>query len=121
MLLANEAKINLVDAQGRTALIHAALDGRINALQKLLDKGADIDIKDNQDRNVIILAASAGNSEVLKVLFQGGATTKHANEAFIHLAKDTNKNPKWNEETLAELKIAGADFHKISTDRSTGR
>lgn len=40
------AKINVIDEDGYTSLIHAAMDGRIKIVSILLEIGAKVDIKD---------------------------------------------------------------------------
>lgn len=47
------AMLNVQDATGRTALIHAALQGRSDSVELLLAYGADPDVLDNHDKTAL--------------------------------------------------------------------
>ena len=49
-LLANEKHINNVDSKGRTTLMHAVLEDRLDVVQILLDNNADIKKKDKKGK-----------------------------------------------------------------------
>ena len=72
-----------------TALIYAAKQGNIAAIEKLIKKGADVNTKDNYRNTPLMSAATAGNLEAVKFLISQNAkinVINNANESAIHLA-----------------------------------
>jgi serine/threonine protein kinase len=61
------------DANGRTALISAALRGSNNISQKLLRKGADINARDATGSTALMASALGGHKETTKVLLDNDA------------------------------------------------
>ena len=60
------------DADGRTALMCAAIRGDHKTASLLRDLGADLDLKDRDGRKAVDLAALYGHSAVLVSLMRGG-------------------------------------------------
>lgn len=73
LLLRSKARINAVDARGRTALHEAAAAGHAAICRTLLDTGADPALADADGRTPLLDAARAGAPGVLEVLLSAGA------------------------------------------------
>jgi ankyrin repeat protein len=65
--------INVADANGNTALHHAARNGDIQVVELLVNRGADVDIQDQGGNTALHLAAANGNVEVVELLVNRGA------------------------------------------------
>ena len=61
------AETEVDDDNGRTPLLTAAASGKIEALFKLLDRGADIEAFDTSNKNIIYIIVEQGNSDMLTV------------------------------------------------------
>jgi hypothetical protein len=75
-LLENGAKIDEIDNRwGNTALIHAVKEGRIAAVQTLLDYKAKIDLQNNKGETALILASKLDINRVpmVRLLLERGA------------------------------------------------
>ncbi|UPA54996.1 ankyrin repeat domain-containing protein [Wolbachia pipientis] len=77
--------------RNRTALHHAAENGRLDVVKRLIKKG--VDIKDSQNRTPLHYAAENGHLDVVKYLVENGAN--------IYLEDDSSETP----EELARAKI----------------
>jgi type IV secretory pathway VirB10-like protein len=66
--LAREIDVNSADAQGRTALMRAALQGDTAQVRRLLDAGADPLRRDREGRSAADLAREAGHVALLPLL-----------------------------------------------------
>jgi ankyrin repeat protein len=77
LLLEHEADIEARDrADGRTALMHAAANGRGGAVRILLEAGAEIDAHDERyGRTALIWAAIRCQSSIVRILLEAGADT----------------------------------------------
>lgn len=62
------ADINLPGGGGQTPLVHAVLSGKIQAVQKLLQLGANVDIAEKDGYTVAHAAGFQGRAEILKIL-----------------------------------------------------
>ncbi|HCB63796.1 MAG TPA: hypothetical protein DEP20_00285, partial [Fusobacteria bacterium] len=56
--------VNVVDENGRTALIHAAENGNKELCELLIEKGADVHVLDIYGWTALIYAAQNGHKEV---------------------------------------------------------
>lgn len=74
--LAREVDVNAVDAQGRTALMRAALQGDTARVRRLLDAGADPGRRDREGRSAADLAREAGHAAVLSILEAASAAPR---------------------------------------------
>ena len=68
IVLENKARIDLVDARGRSALMIAAGMGHGSVVEYLLNKGADSSLRDKDGKSALDLAISAGNPETVQIL-----------------------------------------------------
>lgn len=59
-------------ANGRTALMNAAIRNDYRVIEALKQKGADIDLLDNDGRKAVHLAAQRGNAVAIAYLIEGG-------------------------------------------------
>ena len=84
------ADINQIGAGGQTPLINAVLTGKINAVPKLLEAGADTSLTEQGGCNVVHAAGSQGRGEILKMILDHGLdppTDKHEDGHYpIHRA-----------------------------------
>lgn len=60
---------------GRNTLMDAAVEGEVDSVKVLLDKGADVNAKDNDSTTALMDAALGGYIEVVQVLLDAGADT----------------------------------------------
>ena len=72
-LLARGADVNLVDADGDTALHGAAETGNVEIMRLLLDKGANLNAKNKQGGTPLMWAAVFGNDDAVRLLLSRGA------------------------------------------------
>jgi ankyrin repeat protein len=66
------------DEFGGTPLHWAAYRGHVNALEVLLNRGADVNLPNKDGRTALILAAGMGHESVVKVLLERGARPEAA-------------------------------------------
>lgn len=71
--LAGTQLVNMRDACRWTPLMKAALNGHLDAVEKLLDKGAGVDLVDKGGYSAMMLAASNNFSKVVDLLIRHGA------------------------------------------------
>ena len=72
-LLTKGANVNHKNAEGTTALHHAATGGHTDTAKLLIDKGADMEAKDNRGWNALVNAAGAGKTKTAALLVGKGA------------------------------------------------
>eukprot|EP00613_Pedinella_sp_CCMP2098_P063515 CAMPEP_0171991130 /NCGR_PEP_ID=MMETSP0993-20121228/277271_1 /TAXON_ID=483369 /ORGANISM="non described non described, Strain CCMP2098" /LENGTH=420 /DNA_ID=CAMNT_0012644149 /DNA_START=119 /DNA_END=1382 /DNA_ORIENTATION=- len=68
-----EAKLDLVDADGRSALHHAAERGSAEMVKVLVDAKANLDLVSKDGKSALHWAAQQGSAEVVKVLVNAKA------------------------------------------------
>mgnify|MGYP001191196328 CR=1 FL=1 len=73
LLLEKEAKVNISDEDGWTALMYAAKGGHEEACRLLLKKGAEVDALNNEKQTALIIAMENGYVETCKFLLENGA------------------------------------------------
>lgn len=83
IMLENGVTPNLRDEDGKTALHHASMEGRLNVAQLLLDRGADLDLRDAWGNSALALGISGQHVEIVTLLLQHGALL-HPNENTAH-------------------------------------
>jgi len=81
LLLEKGAKVEPQDKQGRSALLLASVEGKIDAANLLLDQKADPNQKDNNGAAPLLSATTYGKTEVVKALLKKGATVDLADSA----------------------------------------
>ena len=72
-LIKQSADINGADLLGFTALMHAAENGRTEAVQVLLEHGADVNVADNMGCTAVTVAAEAGHLDIVRLLLEHDA------------------------------------------------
>jgi ankyrin repeat protein len=64
----------MVDADGRTSLMHAVMAGDSGAVASLIDRGADVNAVDHDQRwTALHFAARDHNEELVRLLLEAGA------------------------------------------------
>ncbi|KAK9880580.1 hypothetical protein WA026_011820 [Henosepilachna vigintioctopunctata] len=106
--LKNEKNIDVVDKDGYTPLHWAAAFGQYNAIQLILDHGADINKIGINEETALHHAANGGHHEVIRLLISHGAEVNRAdhllNTALMYAAKGNHPH------SCNELLIGGADL-----------
>ena len=73
-LLAKRAFVNAKDEySGRTPLIMATVNGHIEIVRTLLDRGADVSVKDADGWTAVMFAQEYRHAEIEKLLREAGA------------------------------------------------
>jgi len=72
-LVAEGLAIDAQDPDGRTPVMVATLAHRTDAVQALVDAGADVDIRDNRLDNVFLYAGAEGLLDILRIANDAGA------------------------------------------------
>ncbi len=75
--LMGQQLVNLRDACWFTPLMKAALNGHLEAVKKLVEKGAEIDLMDKGGYTAMMLAASNNFHDIVDYLLQQGADVNH--------------------------------------------
>jgi ankyrin repeat protein len=78
-LLEEGANINATDGLGRTAVMAATYNNKVDTVKALIQNGADINIRDNNLENVLLHAGAKGLLEIVKLAIDAGADTKLTN------------------------------------------
>ena len=65
-------EIDSRDSDGATPLMSAAVNGRLNAFNFLLERGSDLSLKDNEGWTVLHRAAHGDNDEIIEKLLSLG-------------------------------------------------
>ncbi|BCB96053.1 hypothetical protein JZK55_09750 [Dissulfurispira thermophila] len=71
-LLGKGADVNAKDSNGWTALIWAAMEGKIDVINFLISKGANVYVKDNMGWTALMRAATKGHTSVMELLINKG-------------------------------------------------
>ncbi|MDX8413469.1 MAG: ankyrin repeat domain-containing protein [Mariprofundales bacterium] len=123
LLIRNGAKPGtFVDSSGATALHVAAMTGRVDLIQVLLDAGMNVDVKDNAGDTPLHYAARGLYPEAVRLLVAHGATVNRRNNHgksplndCINSAYSMNVN-KQSPEDLA--KLGSSTIEIVSSIRS---
>eukprot|EP00967_Tisochrysis_lutea_P150496 scaffold291299_cov31-Tisochrysis_lutea.AAC.1 len=65
--------VNMQDNNGMTALMHAVLKGNVDAVDEIIDLGADVDKQDNGGMTALMHAVRICNVNVVNTLLSNGA------------------------------------------------
>ena len=110
--------LDLADADGLTALHHAAISNKPEVVQCLLAAGAQVNLETNGKRTELLLAASMGHVEVMNALLARTDILIDARDATgmnaLHVAADQNQPG-----AAACLLAAGANMISVTTDGSS--
>lgn len=86
---AHPDQIQHTDHEGCTPLVAAARDGRLEAVQILVDNGADLEARDPEYRRTpLAWAAFHGHHEIVAYLLEQGANP-HVKDAYGHTPRKT--------------------------------
>ncbi|MAM71876.1 MAG: hypothetical protein CMP91_12120 [Gammaproteobacteria bacterium] len=107
---------------GRLSALHfAAREGQLEAVQTLIDAGADLDIVDEKGSNALVLAALNGHFDVAGALLEAGADPNIQDEygrSVVFVATDINTldaNPRPGPRIVSTLK--GPDIVAMALER----
>jgi ankyrin repeat protein len=117
LLAAGGVEIDAGDAQGLTALAHAARSGRPAAVSALLDAGARVDVQDRAGWTALGHAVVAGQMEVVRLLLKAGANpraTQGHGRPLLLLAAESKRA-----DAVPVLAHAGADPDQSSPEGLT--
>jgi ankyrin repeat protein len=76
LLIAKGAKLNVVDRNGKTPLMHAAEKGDLATVKALVAKGADLNLRNGDSSAALTLAISEKHETVANLLLAKGAAVK---------------------------------------------
>lgn len=115
-LLRGGTDINLKDANGFTALMHAAANNHSAVVTELVKRGANIEAINESGETPLLLGTESGATEAVRVLLEHGSTFSIVADrhAPLHLAAMHG----WNE-IAKELLAAGADPNQNNAVRET--
>src|SRR5690625_1264841 len=65
--------LDIRDADGNTALMLAAYNGRVETLKMLIERGADVEIRNSRDQSPIAGALFRGEEAVARIVRAAGA------------------------------------------------
>jgi ankyrin repeat protein len=74
------ARINAVDADGRTALMYAAFNGHTECVRWLLDRGAAVGARENVGRTALMFASSGPFPDTAQLLLDYGSNPNDADQ-----------------------------------------
>jgi len=120
-LVADGAKLEVVDASGFTPAMEAAYKSMNKVLEAIIAAGGDLSAKSTERSmipglNALMWAAYAGNAQGVEALVAAKADVKaqgYNNKTALHFAARTNL------ETVTTLVLAGADINAVSGDGRT--
>jgi uncharacterized protein len=78
-LLAQGANVRVRDAAGRTALLAATYDNRVDVARMLIAAGADVNAQDDIKNSAYLLAGARGYLDILKLTIAAGADLASTN------------------------------------------
>jgi len=99
VLVDAEANLNLIDADGRSALHAAAQEGSAEVITILVCAKAKLNLVDKSGYTPLISAASKGHATCISLLLGAGAEleTKNKHGETARDAAEADKNGQWKE------------------------
>ncbi len=82
-LVDHGADVNATDVRGDTALVTAAMDGKLDTTKVLLELGADVNARGRYGSSPLMWAAQQNHLEVVKLLLSHGASVNDKNEECV--------------------------------------
>ncbi|KAK3753717.1 hypothetical protein QZH41_013809, partial [Actinostola sp. cb2023] len=116
-LINGGADVNMVNNEGKTALMEAARWGRNEIALALINDGADVNLADKEDETALMKAAFVGRNEIALALINGGAD--------VNMADNKGKTALMEAARLRENEIAlalingGADVNMVDKEGKT--
>ena len=89
--LATNVNINSADSNGKTAIMHAAENGNLQAIHTLIAAGSGLNMPDKDGNTALSLAAKNGHAEVMRSLLQWGAKIEITDSKALILAAENGK------------------------------
>eukprot|EP01047_Picozoa_sp_COSAG01_P007959 COSAG01_NODE_308_length_19148_cov_13.076697_2_plen_1125_part_00 len=107
------------DAQGRTAVIIAAIKGHIDVISELGDQGVSMDVPDSSDTSALQLAIAQNHMHVASMLVKSGVSPDRTNKdgwSGLHIASAAGQA-----EQVRQWIAVGCDCNKPTTDEGAPR
>ena len=102
------------DDTGLTPLMRAAMNGRDESIDVLINAGADVNTRDKMGRTALFLATSKGITDSVITLIRGGADVNmddiHGNTPVMELTS----SDEFNEKILQQFLYAGAKVNVVN-------
>ncbi len=114
--------VDFPDENGKTALHHAAQEGRLNEARDLVERGADVNRKATMGDTPLHLAANRGQAAVVRLLVQNGADVNAHSRSGIYGQRGTALQGAVRRQDLelaAFLIENGADVNAANKRRET--
>ncbi len=113
ILLDNDADVNVVDKDKKTALMHASTENA-EIVRLLIKRGADIEKAGEDGLTALKLAVGCNNQPVIKALIENGVDLDRGDRTAVMIA--TRKN---NVSLLRLLVNSGANINKADNNKLT--
>lgn len=110
-LISTGADVNVQDKSGRTPLMHAAIDDRVEMMATLISNGAKVDIQDSVGWSALHYAVQESSYDSCKLLMDNKATVDiqdiHGNTPLSNAVINSRGNGK----IIELLRSSGADIN----------
>lgn len=116
LLLRHKARVNVVDALGRSALLHAAREGHTAIARTLLEAGADATLADRYGTTPLLEAARAGATGIVALLAEKHPDVQTADSHGRTALLLACQSPRADSECVRALLALGADPHRKGSD-----
>ncbi|KAK7420387.1 hypothetical protein QQX98_002810 [Neonectria punicea] len=106
LLISYNADVDMQDAEGMSALHHAAKAGHLDVIQQLIKAGADMSARDHKKRTALHSGVQSAHLDVVECLIAAGADLRAVDDDgkhMIHHLADSNKNAPANTEDVRKL------------------
>lgn len=113
--------IETYDSAGRTALIISAARGKLSAVHKLVERGADLQAVDHQGMGVLHYAAASDNPDLVNWLLEAGLDANARSQSGTTPLHQVFREGPGSRESLEIMTIligAGADEKAVDDEES---